>query len=284
MYPTKPTGDNVVSENYIFALNNILKSPMSSDELLEGYNNKGESETELTSIPDASKFNSFLYQMHNTLVWVIGYITELYNAKVEKSGSTMTGTLAMGSNKVTTTYVPVNNEDATNKLYVDTAIAGNIWLGEIKTLSYPSIPTLPAGMEIIPCDGRELSRSTYSAYFSLVGTTYGVGNNSTTFNAPDLRGLTVRGWDNGRGLDPTRVFGTYQEDTLKSHRHLNGVSNDATYGPFPYGGTTTDMPGQATTQFGDAAGAMNAQGYTAYTGDTETRMKNIAMYHVVRVK
>lgn len=48
--------------------------------------------------------------------------------------------------------------------------------------------TLPLGL-ILP-DGRQLSRVTYSQYFDLVGTTYGAGNGTTTFNAPNLLGKT----------------------------------------------------------------------------------------------
>ncbi len=211
MYPTKPTGDDVISESYIFADNNVLKEPMSSDEILEGYNNKGESETELTSIPDANKFNSFWYQLHNTLVWVIEYIEELYTAKLEKSGGTMTGTLAMGSNKITSSYTPVDNADLTNKEYVDTAVSGAMWLGETKWLSYPTIPTLPSGMEVVNADGRALSRTTYSTYFSLIGTTYGVGDGSTTFNIPNLLGKYQVGWDSVGTLDPGRTYGSDQK-------------------------------------------------------------------------
>jgi len=38
------------------------------------------------------------------------------------------------------------------------------------------------------CDGQEVSRSTYSELFAAIGTTYGVGNGSTTFNLPNLKG------------------------------------------------------------------------------------------------
>jgi microcystin-dependent protein len=51
----------------------------------------------------------------------------------------------------------------------------------------------------------------------VTGTTYGVGNGSTTFNLPDLRGEFIRGWDDGRGVDTTggaRAFGTYQKGTI----------------------------------------------------------------------
>lgn len=38
------------------------------------------------------------------------------------------------------------------------------------------------------CDGSAVSRTTYSTLFAVVGTTYGVGDGSTTFNIPDLQG------------------------------------------------------------------------------------------------
>jgi len=45
----------------------------------------------------------------------------------------------------------------------------------------------------LECDGSAVSRSTYAELFAYVGTTFGVGNGSTTFNVPDMRGLFVRG-------------------------------------------------------------------------------------------
>ena len=50
--------------------------------------------------------------------------------------------------------------------------------------------TLPGGVsdEYLLCDGSAVSRTTYSSLFAIIGTTYGAGNGSTTFNLPDLRG------------------------------------------------------------------------------------------------
>lgn len=47
------------------------------------------------------------------------------------------------------------------------------------------------------CDGSAVSRTTYSALFTAIGTTYGVGNGSTTFNLPDLRGRLPMGAGTG---------------------------------------------------------------------------------------
>jgi microcystin-dependent protein len=45
--------------------------------------------------------------------------------------------------------------------------------------------SVPSGF--LECDGTAVSRSTYSALFAIIGTTYGVGDGSTTFNVPDLQ-------------------------------------------------------------------------------------------------
>src|ERR1700722_1346528 len=49
------------------------------------------------------------------------------------------------------------------------------------------------------CYGQAVSRTTYSALFAVIGTTYGSGDGVTTFNLPDLRGLVVGGQDNMGG-------------------------------------------------------------------------------------
>jgi microcystin-dependent protein len=54
----------------------------------------------------------------------------------------------------------------------------------------------------IECDGAVVSRATYNRLFARLGTLYGIGDGSTTFGLPDLRGMFLRGFDNGRGLDP----------------------------------------------------------------------------------
>lgn len=53
----------------------------------------------------------------------------------------------------------------------------------------------------LECNGSAISRTTYKRLFDNIGTQFGVGNGSTTFNIPDLRGEFIRGWDNGRGVD-----------------------------------------------------------------------------------
>lgn len=68
----------------------------------------------------------------------------------------------------------------------------------------------------LECDGSAISRASYAALFSVIGTTYGNGDGATTFNLPDFRGEFLRGWDNGRGVDTGRAFGTFQKGTLNA--------------------------------------------------------------------
>ncbi len=65
--------------------------------------------------------------------------------------------------------------------------------------------TLPSGW--LECDGSAVSRTTYAALFTAVGTTWGAGDGSTTFNLPDLRSRSPVGAGQGSGLT-NRVLGT----------------------------------------------------------------------------
>ncbi|CAK0779044.1 putative Tail fiber protein [Gammaproteobacteria bacterium] len=105
--------------------------------------------------------------------------------------------------------------------------------------TWDTVHILPAGL-IAPyggaaapdgwllCDGTAVSRSTYAALFTAISTTYGVGNGSTTFNLPDLRGRFPLGkaaagtgstlGGTGGALDHTHT-GPSHSHTLSSHTH-----------------------------------------------------------------
>jgi phage-related tail fiber protein len=72
----------------------------------------------------------------------------------------------------------------------------------------------------LKANGAAVSRTAYAALFAALGTTFGAGNGSTTFNLPDLRGEFPRGWDDSRGIDSGRGIGSFQEGS--GHYFSNG--------------------------------------------------------------
>ena len=81
--------------------------------------------------------------------------------------------------------------------------AGSLLVGGIPTATV--VPwtdsSLPTGF--LECNGQAVSRSTYSALFAIVDTTYGAGNGSSTFNVPDLQDEVVVGKSNNKALAST---------------------------------------------------------------------------------
>jgi microcystin-dependent protein len=86
------------------------------------------------------------------------------------------------------------------------------------------------------CNGAAISRVTFAALFSVIGTTFGSGDGATTFNVPDLRGQFIRGWDDGAGVDPGRVLGSAQTSQNITHNH--GIND-------PGHGHTVNDPGHS---------------------------------------
>lgn len=84
-------------------------------------------------------------------------------------------------------------------------------------VAYTAQSTPPAGW--VARDGAALSRTVYAALFAAIGTTFGAGDGSTTFNVPDGRGEFDMGWDNGRGIDVGRAFGSWKASQNKAHSH-----------------------------------------------------------------
>jgi len=74
----------------------------------------------------------------------------------------------------------------------------------------------------IVCDGSAISRTIYSDLFTVVGTTWGIGDGSSTFNLPNLQGAFLRGTGTGtiNARNKTAVaVGSLQEDNFQSHHH-----------------------------------------------------------------
>jgi len=127
--------------------------------------------------------------------------------------------------------------------------------------------TAPVGY--LKANGAAVSRVTYAALFSAIGITFGAGDGSTTFNLPDARGEFLRGWDDGRGVDTGRVFGSAQVDAFKSHTHT--MANWSSPGNWTGSNTA-----------GGLVLATGAAVQTLATGGTETRPRNIAFLACIK--
>lgn len=131
----------------------------------------------------------------------------------------------------------------------------------------------PAGW--LKCAGQAVSRATYGALFAYIGTTYGAGDGSTTFNVPDMRGEFVRGLDDGRGVDAGRAIGSAQGHAIESHSHqVYGQDNNA----LPNGASSAEL---ANVEPPGSPAAVN-QVATGNTGGTETRPRNIALLYCIK--
>jgi len=148
------------------------------------------------------------------------------------------------------------------------------------TIIWHAANTPPTGY--LKANGAAISRSTYATLFAVIGTTYGGGDGSSTFNVPDLRGEFARGWDDGRGIDNGRAFGSAQTDAMQGHRHnttLDGnyFKNDGILGPGSNG--WSDQPSGGTTTTGNpVTDGSNGTPRTA----AETRGRNIALLACIK--
>jgi microcystin-dependent protein len=92
------------------------------------------------------------------------------------------------------------------------------------TVIYYAKSTAPVGY--LKCNGAAVSRTTYASLFAVLGTTFGAGDGSTTFNIPDFRSEFIRGADDGRGIVPAAAVGAKQAATsLFDHAPFGWNSN-----------------------------------------------------------
>ena len=150
-----------------------------------------------------------------------------------------------GRNVVHYTGTPNQDKHAANKYYVDYK---SFSIGDLKQSTRN---TDHYGWLI--CNGQAISRTEYSELFAIIGTSFGVGNGSTTFNVPDARGRVIGTIGTGTGLT-ARTLGqstgaethTLTTSEMPSHTHTsNAVGN--TLGLFTQNGLGTQAGGLDNT-------------------------------------
>ena len=180
---------------------------------------------------------------------------------------------------------------------------GSAWGGlasgvPVGTILAHAANTPPTGF--LECNGSNISRSTYATLFSAISTTFGVGDGSSTFALPDLRGQFIRGWANTGSTDASRVFGSTQTDQNKNHTHttdttsLTGGIRKISEG-FGAGGSATGVftktadgnntiTGSSSTS---PVGGVDFDGTHTHTisssgGGTEARPINLALMYIIK--
>lgn len=131
----------------------------------------------------------------------------------------------------------------------------------------------------LACDAAAVSRSTYADLFAVIGTTYGVGNGTTTFNLPDARGLVMVG-AGANGTLTRADASAYNGGTVGASRNdqMQGHVHTVTTESYTSGSTTKIARGNGDTEPGASTGAPAADGVngTPRTGN-ETRPAEIAV-------
>lgn len=148
-------------------------------------------------------------------------------------------------------------------------------------VSFFSMSSAPSGWLI--ADGSAVSRTAYAVLFAAIGTTFGAGDGSTTFNLPDLRGEFIRCWPGAKAVDTGRVFGSWQADEIKLHGHPYRSGTASVSSPDGTGGFQRE--GTNATNYSAYTGAPSATTgqQIGGTGGAETMPRNIALLACVKI-
>ncbi len=142
--------------------------------------------------------------------------------------------------------------DATDDAYIVEGVAAGIPIGAIADFAGATAPAL-----WLLCFGQAVSRTTYAALFAVLGTTYGAGDGSTTFNVPDCRGRVTAGQDDMGGVSANRL--------TNQSGGLDGDTLGAAGGAETHVLQTSEIPSHTHT------GTTGSSGAHTHTTDFEVR-------------
>jgi hypothetical protein len=200
----------------------------------------------------------------------------------------VTGTLPPASGGTGATTLTANNVllgNGTSAVqFVAPSTSGNVLTSNGTTWTSSAPSGTPAGTVIwyaanaaptgyLKANGAVVSRSTYAALFSAIGTTFGAGDGSTTFGLPDLRGEFIRGWDDGRGVDSGRSFGSAQGQRANNLASVGYSTASVT-------SITVDENGAASAFIRTGSGTGFGLNFANRGG--ETRSRNVALLACIK--
>ena len=153
----------------------------------------------------------------------------------------------------------------------------------VGTVMHFAANRIPAGW--LKCNGELVSTTVYNKLFSVIGYLY--GGSGSQFRLPDLRGEFLRGFDDSRGVDQNRAFGSSQQDQIERHKHVGGYAEtfDGIFGKTNESGfqgsgrTDYDNELYYTNDGSDyGTSVVNAAGVIG----NETRPRNVAMMPCIK--
>ena len=199
-------------------------------------------------------------------------------------------------------------EDGTNGQFLQTNGSGALSFTTVQGVPTGSVfcmavATIPSGYK--ECNGEAVSRTTFAALFAVIGTQYGTGNGSSTFNLPDLRGEFVRGFDNGRGVDNGRSIASSQSSQFGQHNHNVSASSSSSvtdpghqhsmsvgfFNSLSSGGALAFRDAGTSNRINNASTGISVSTSTSISqsnrggtsNSSETRPRSIAMMYIIKV-
>lgn len=176
--------------------------------------------------------------------------------------------------------------DVYSKSQVDSAVQSSTPSGAVAFFARNSAPT-----GWLKANGAAVSRTAYASLFAAIGTTFGAGDGATTFNLPDMRGEFPRAWDDSRGVDAGRVFGSAQAGQNASHSHTASMTSAGEHSHAILRGANTNGGGynvHTANAAYDGSGFTQSAGSHSHTvtvndsGGSEARPRNVALLACIK--
>ena len=167
---------------------------------------------------------------------------------------------------------------------ISTSKSGEFSVGDANNKAVPVMPVgcvIPFAGAAAPtgwllCQGQAVSRTTYAQLFSVIGTTYGSGDGSTTFNLPDMRGRVAVGSDaNSPGAQCGETAHKLGISEIPSHSHPYSAY---LYSTGAENGRINSQEG-AGVKWADPTNTRNSGG-----GDNHNNMQpSLYLHHIIKI-
>lgn len=199
-----------------------------------------------------------------------------------------TGNFKMGNYKITGLANGESTNDAINKSQLDSArttlqtaitaiqtdLADTNFIGDIKA----SLQAANHGHWLL-CNGQAVSRATYADLYALIGTNFGEGDGTTTFNVPDYRGKFLR----GLGGDSAADIYTTQAEGLPNITGTFGNGNNVGFsGAFYYAGDTSGQIAYSSSGGDTLAGFDPSRSSAIYGASEHVTPVNMAVNYFIK--